>query len=97
MPANDPQMRPVRASSENAWFRLRLYRPKRKAFKELVAALRSARPKRRRPSLRLVVSNPKPSVVKVVAAAQGPMQTGAKAGMLGLYRPAVQGEASAYA
>jgi hypothetical protein len=41
---------------------------KRKAFKELLAAIRAVRPKRRRPSLRLVVSNPKPSVVKAAAA-----------------------------
>jgi hypothetical protein len=31
---------------------------KRKAFKELLAAIRTVRPKRRRPSLQLVVSNP---------------------------------------
>jgi hypothetical protein len=41
---------------------------KRKAFKKLVAAVRAARPKRRRPSLRLVVSNPKPNVIDVAAA-----------------------------
>lgn len=33
---------------------------KRKAFKELLADIRTVRPKRRRPSLRLVVSNPSP-------------------------------------
>ena len=41
---------------------------KRPAFKELLAAIRAVRPKRRRSSLRLVVSNPKPSVVKAAAA-----------------------------
>jgi hypothetical protein len=41
---------------------------KRKAFSELLAAVRVARPKRRRPSLRLVVSNPTPSVANAVAA-----------------------------
>ena len=41
---------------------------KRKAFKELLAALRAVRTKRRRPSLRLVVSNPTPSVANAVAA-----------------------------
>jgi hypothetical protein len=41
---------------------------KRKAFKELVAAVRVARPKRRRPSLRLVVSNRMPSIVNATAA-----------------------------
>jgi hypothetical protein len=41
---------------------------KREAFKELVAAVRVARPKRRRPSLRLVVSNPTPSIANAVAA-----------------------------
>ena len=41
---------------------------KRSAFKKLVAAVRAARPKRRRPSLRLVVSNPKPSVPNAEAA-----------------------------
>ena len=40
----------------------------RKAFKALVAAVRVARPKRRRPSLRLVVSNPTPSIANAVAA-----------------------------
>jgi hypothetical protein len=40
----------------------------RKAFKELVAAVRVARPKRRGPSLRLVVSNPMPSVANAAAA-----------------------------
>jgi hypothetical protein len=41
---------------------------KRKAFKELVAAIRLVRPKRRRPSLRLVVSNPLLSIVDAEAA-----------------------------
>jgi hypothetical protein len=41
---------------------------KRKAFKELLAALRAVRTKRRRPSLRLVVSNPAPSVLNAEAA-----------------------------
>jgi len=41
---------------------------KRKAFKELLAAVRAVRPKRRRPSLRLVVSNPAPSVLNADAA-----------------------------
>jgi hypothetical protein len=41
---------------------------KRKAFKELLAAVRVARPKRRRPSLRLVVSNSMPSSVTATAA-----------------------------
>jgi hypothetical protein len=41
---------------------------KRKAFKELLAAVRAVRPKRRRPSLRLVVSNSKPSVANAEAA-----------------------------
>jgi hypothetical protein len=41
---------------------------KRKAFKELLAAVRLARPKRRRPSLRLVVSNPKLSATSALAA-----------------------------
>ena len=41
---------------------------KRKAFKELLAAIRAVRPKRRRPSLRLVVSNPVLSIVNVKAA-----------------------------
>jgi hypothetical protein len=41
---------------------------KRKAFKELMAAVRVARPKRRRPSLRLVVSNPTPNVANAAAA-----------------------------
>ena len=41
---------------------------KRKAFKELLAAIRAVRPKRRRPSLRLVVSNPAPSVLNAEAA-----------------------------
>ena len=41
---------------------------KRKAFKALVAAVRVARPKRRRPVLRLVVSNPTPNVVNAAAA-----------------------------
>jgi hypothetical protein len=41
---------------------------KRKAFKELVAAVRVARPKRRRPFLRLVISNPTPNVVNAAAA-----------------------------
>jgi hypothetical protein len=36
---------------------------KREAFKGLLAAIRPARPKRRQPSLRLVVSNPMPNVV----------------------------------
>jgi hypothetical protein len=41
---------------------------KRIAFKELVAGLRAVRPKKRRPSLRLVVSNPAPSVLNAEAA-----------------------------
>jgi hypothetical protein len=41
---------------------------KRKAFKELLSAVRATRPKRRRPSLRLVVSNPKLSVPNAAAA-----------------------------
>jgi hypothetical protein len=41
---------------------------KRAAFKALAAATRAARPKRRRPSLRLVVSNPVPSVLNAEAA-----------------------------
>jgi hypothetical protein len=41
---------------------------KRKAFKELLAAIRTVRPKRRRHSLRLVVSNPAPSVLNAEAA-----------------------------
>ena len=41
---------------------------KRKAFKELLIAIRVARPKSRRPSLRLVVSNPAPSVLNAEAA-----------------------------
>ncbi len=41
---------------------------KRRAFKELLAEVRVARPKRRRPSLRLVVSNPMPSVAFAAAA-----------------------------
>jgi hypothetical protein len=41
---------------------------KRKAFKELLAAVRAARPKTRRPRLRLVVSNPMPSVAHAAAA-----------------------------
>jgi len=41
---------------------------KRKAFKELLAAVRVARPKRRKPLLRLVVSNPMPSSVTATAA-----------------------------
>jgi len=41
---------------------------KRKAFKELLAAVRTVRPKRRRPSLRLVVSNPAPEVLNAEAA-----------------------------
>ena len=41
---------------------------KRKAFKELLAAVRASRAQRRRPSLRLVVSNPKPSVTNAEAA-----------------------------
>jgi hypothetical protein len=41
---------------------------KRKAFEELLAAIRTVRPKRRRPSLRLVVSNPVPSVLNAEAA-----------------------------
>jgi hypothetical protein len=41
---------------------------KRKAFKELVAALRAVRLKKRRPSLRLVVSNPVSSVLNAEAA-----------------------------
>jgi hypothetical protein len=41
---------------------------KRKAFKELLAALRAVRLKKRRPSLRLVVSNPVPRAVEAEAA-----------------------------
>jgi hypothetical protein len=41
---------------------------KRTAFIELVAAVRASRAQRRRPSLRLVVSNPKPSVANAEAA-----------------------------
>jgi hypothetical protein len=41
---------------------------RRKAFKELIVAVRAARPKRRRSCLRLVVSNPKPSVINAEAA-----------------------------
>jgi hypothetical protein len=41
---------------------------KGKAFKELLAAIRIARPKRRRHSLRLVVSNSRPSIDNAVAA-----------------------------
>jgi hypothetical protein len=41
---------------------------KRKAFKELLAAIRTVRPKRRQPSLRLVVSNLVPSVLNAEAA-----------------------------
>jgi hypothetical protein len=41
---------------------------KRTAFKELVAALRAVRLKKCRPSLRLVVSNPDPSVLNAEAA-----------------------------
>jgi hypothetical protein len=41
---------------------------KRKAFKELLAAVRAVRPKRRQPSLRLVVSNPKPNIANAAAA-----------------------------
>jgi hypothetical protein len=41
---------------------------KRKAFKELLSAVRATRPKRRRPYLRLVVSNPKLSVPNAAAA-----------------------------
>ena len=41
---------------------------KRKVFKELLAAVRIARPKRHRPSLRLVVSNPKLSATSALAA-----------------------------
>jgi hypothetical protein len=41
---------------------------KRKAFKELLAAVRTVRPKRRRPSLQLVVSNPAPDVLNAEAA-----------------------------
>ena len=41
---------------------------KRMAFKELVAALRAVRLEKRRPSLRLVVSNPVPSVLNAEAA-----------------------------
>ena len=41
---------------------------KRKAFKELLAAIRIVRPKLRRPSLRLVVSNPVSSVLNAEAA-----------------------------
>jgi hypothetical protein len=41
---------------------------KRIAFKELVAALRAVRLKKRRPSLRLVISNPVPSVLNAEAA-----------------------------
>ena len=41
---------------------------KRTAFIELVAAVRASRAQTRRPSLRLVVSNPKPSVANAEAA-----------------------------
>jgi hypothetical protein len=41
---------------------------KRNAFKELLAAIRTIRPKRRRPSLRLVVSNPASDVLNGEAA-----------------------------
>jgi hypothetical protein len=41
---------------------------KRAAFMALVAATRAARPERRRPSLRLVVSNPRPGVPRAEAA-----------------------------
>jgi hypothetical protein len=41
---------------------------KRAAFGALIAATRTARPKRRRPSLRLVVSNPRPGVTNAEAA-----------------------------
>src|SRR6476660_7804686 len=41
---------------------------KRKAFKELLAAIRAVRAKKRRPSLRLVVSNPARSVLTAEAA-----------------------------
>jgi hypothetical protein len=41
---------------------------KRKAFKELLAAVRAVKLKRRQPFLRLVVSNPMPSIVNTVAA-----------------------------
>jgi hypothetical protein len=41
---------------------------KRKAFKALLIAIRVARPKSRRSSLRLVVSNPAPSVLNAEAA-----------------------------
>jgi hypothetical protein len=41
---------------------------KRKAFKELLAAVRAVRPKRRRPILRLVVSNSEASVPAAAAA-----------------------------
>jgi hypothetical protein len=41
---------------------------KRTAFKKLLAAVRTSRAQRRRPSLRLVVSNPKPSVPNAEAA-----------------------------
>jgi hypothetical protein len=41
---------------------------KRKGFKELLAAIRAVGPKRRRPSLRLVVSNLAPSVLNAEAA-----------------------------
>ena len=41
---------------------------KRSAFKKLVAAVRASRAQRRRPSLRLVVSNAKPSVPNAEAA-----------------------------
>ena len=41
---------------------------KRKAFKELLSAVRAARPKRRRSSLRLAVSNPVPGVLNAKAA-----------------------------
>jgi hypothetical protein len=41
---------------------------KRRAFKELLAAVRVTRPKMRRLYLRLVVSNPKPSITNAAAA-----------------------------
>jgi hypothetical protein len=41
---------------------------KRKAFKELLSAVRAVRPKRRRPFLRLVISNPTPNVINAAAA-----------------------------
>jgi hypothetical protein len=40
---------------------------KHKAFKELLAAVRAVKLKRRQPFLRLVVSNPMPSIVNTVA------------------------------